>query len=165
MTELFDKLNDKAWEIASIMVADVVDNVDLLTVALCAGNLNEIARTLHAKRLGESKQDAAHRALELGLDPVLRYTVAREGFFAAGLRGLLDLAEKNPDTGSRLMPIFNEMVTDCKKYGIPKKLKVRVKNYMSEKKNADGFAIMCLDDAKGTAVIYAADWVSDALFS
>ena len=165
MMDLFERLNKKAWEIASMTVATMIDDVDQLTVALCAGNLNEIAYALHETQLGEGKREAARRALKLGCDPVMRDSAAGKGYFAKGLCGLLDLAEANPDAGSRLMPIFNEMVTDCKKYGIPKKLKVRVKNYMSEKKNTDGFALMGYDNDAGSAVIYAADWVADALFS
>jgi hypothetical protein len=163
MTELFDELNDKAWKVSTLMVADIVDDEDLLTVALCAGNLNEIARTLHANRLDVNKQEAAHRALELGLNSKLRNNMASKGFFAKGLRGLLELAQLDSDTGSRLMPIFNELVTAYKKYRIPRDLRVCVKNYMTNKKNTDGFAIMCIDDANGRTLVYAADWVSDML--
>jgi hypothetical protein len=163
MIELFKSLNNRAEKIADMMVADIVDDAELLTVALCAGNLSEIARTLHAKRLGKNKHKAAHNALELGLNPIKRDAVVSKGYFAEGLRGLLDLAEKNPDAGTRLMPIFGEMADNCKKYGIPKKLKVRVKNYMTEKKKRDGFAITLYDDTTGSIIVHAADWVSDML--
>lgn len=163
MVELFEKLNKKAHKIASMTVATMIDDVDQLTVALCAGNLNEIAFALH-EQPDESKREAARRALELGCNPVKRKSAACEGFFANGLYGLLDLAEADPDNGSRLMPIFNELVSNCKKYGIHKKLKVRTKNYMIAKKETDGFAIMGYDIDTGAAVVYAADWVSDALF-
>lgn len=164
MVELFDNLNKKAFEIAAMTVATMIDDVDQLTVALCAGNLNEIAYALHETQLGESKREAARKALELGLNPVKRGIAASKGFFAKGLCGLLNLAKDNPDAGSRLMPIFNELVTDYKKYGIPKKLKATVKNYMSEKKNTDGFALMGYNLDDGGAIVCAADWVTDALF-
>ena len=158
MRNLFSKVHDKVQEVTSVMVADVVDDMDQLTVALCAGNLGEIARVFGAK-LGKSKETAAHSALVLGICPDIRNSAASKGFFAKGLSGLLDLAEANPDTGSRLMPIFNELVTDCKKYGIPKKLKARVKNYMSKKKDTDGFAIMGFNDYDRSTAVDLADWV------
>ena len=165
MIEPFERLNSKAEKIVDMRVADVVEELDQLVVALCAGNVGEIARTVQATHLSESQREAACRAYTLSTNPIEYEAVACQGFFTKGLKGLLGVAEKNPDAGSRLMPIFNEIVRDCKKYGIPKKLKVRVKNYMSEKKNADGFALMGYDNDAGSAVIYAADWVADALFS
>ena len=164
MIELFEKLNSKAKEIANMRVAEVVEDMDQLTVALCAGNLGEIARTVRATHLSESQQEAAYKAYSLGTNPTEFEAAARQGFFAKGLRDLLVTAEKNPDAGSRLFPIFNELVLEYKKYRIPKKLKARVKNYMSEKKRADGFALTLFDDVAGRVVIHAADWVSDALF-
>ena len=71
MVELFEKLNKKAHKIASMTVATMIDDVDQLTVALCAGNLNEIAFALH-EQPDESKREAARRALELGCNPVKR---------------------------------------------------------------------------------------------
>ena len=165
MIELFERLNTRAEKIVNMMVADVVDDIDLLTVALCAGNLIEIIRTMRVTDLDEGKKEAVRKAYELGTHPIMLNAAASNGFFAEGLHGLLDLAEKDSDTGSRLMPIFNELVSNCKKYGIPKKIKVRVKNYMIEKKNRDGFASTLYDDATGRIDIHAADWVNEALFS
>ena len=72
MRNIFEKLEENARRIANIMIADVVTDVDLLTIALCAGYFDEIAYTIHISSEGEVKHTAAHRALDLGWKPDLR---------------------------------------------------------------------------------------------
>ena len=160
MVELFKKLNEKASEIVSLKLADLIDDVDLLTVALCAGNLSEIVRTIHTAREGECDHEAAHAALDLGWNPSLREAKARDGFFAKGLCGLMDLSKQHPDTGTRLMPILGEMVSDCKKYGISEKLKCETTCYMYHIRQRDGFAITYIGD-DGKVIIKPAPGLLD----
>lgn len=146
MRKIFEKLEEKARRIANIMIADVVTDVDLLTVALCAGCFDEIVRTIHLSSEGEVKHTAAHRALDLGWKPELREQMIRDGYFAEGLRGLMEVAKKNPDVGSRLMPVFYEMISDYRKYGLPEDLAHELASLMEAIRERDGFAITSMND-------------------
>ena len=128
------------------MLADIITDVNLLTVALCAGYFDEIVRTIYSSSEGKIKHTAAHRALDLGWNPSLREKKVSEGYFANGLRGLVALAKENPDAGSRLMPVFCEMVSNPAKYGLSKKLVRETACYMESIRERDGFAITCMDD-------------------
>ena len=164
MKELIKKLGDKANEIAKLMLADVVEDVDLLTVALSASGLREIAYTIAASQKGEVRYTAAHQALDIGWSINLREKLQKEAYLAKGVSGLLELARNNADVGSRLMPVFEEVLSQHKDFDIPKKLCSENKNYMNEKKNADGFAITQITD-EGKVVVKPAAWVTDALFN
>lgn len=157
MDYLFKNLHKKVLSIANSRVADVVEDIDLLTVALCAGNFNEIKNTLFDAKNNETKYIAAHKALDLGFNPVLRKNMAKNGYFAKGLSGLLEVAKKNPDAGSRLMPIFCEMITEHKKYGISRSLRNQVVDYINKKRDQDGFAITGLNDDDEKVSISVAD--------
>ena len=146
MVELFKKLHEKATEFADIMLVDVIDDVDLLTVALCAGNFNEIVRTIYKTREGECGHIAAHRALDIGWNPSLRESKAKEGFFSKGLRGLIELSKNNPDTGARLMPVLGSMISEYQELDISEKLKREVMCYMEYMHQRDGFAISHISD-------------------
>lgn len=156
MKTIINDLRKKALSVANTRVANYVKDVDLLTVALCAGNLNEIACTLYDAPNGDYAYIAAHKALDLGWNSALRKSMADAGYFSNGLCGLLDFCEQNPLAGTRLMPIFCEMISDRKKYGISRKLSARAKYYMSQKKSSDGFAITCLNDEAESVTVHAA---------
>lgn len=155
MRNFIEDLNKRALSVANTRVYDYVKDIDLLTVALCAGNLCEIACTLHDAANADYAHIAAHKALDLGWNPALRKAKADAGFFANGLRGLLELSKKDSVAGTRLMPVFCEMVSDPKKYGISRKLMVQAKNYMSDKKCIDGFAITSLNDDDESVTVHA----------
>lgn len=154
MNKFIENLRKKALAIANARVASYVKDVDQLAVALCAGNFNEIANTLYDALDGDYAYIAAHKALDLGLNSKLRKSMAEAGYFSRGLCGLLDLCEQDPTAGTRLMPIFCEMISHRKKYGISRKLKDRAKAYMNEKKNRDGFAITCLIDEEERVIVH-----------
>ena len=130
MIELFNKLNDKASYIANLRLADLIMDVDLLTVALSADVFPETMLALKNARTDDHGYVAAHRAIDVGFNNLLRDKALKEGFFAKGARGLLKLADQEPDIGARLMPVFNTMVSNCKYYGISKKLKHEIEVYM-----------------------------------
>lgn len=155
MKSFIENLHMNAISIANTRVADYVKDVDLLTVALCAGNLNEIANTLYDAPNADYKHVAAHRALDLGWNPALRKEKANAGFFANGLRGLLELSKQDSAAGTCLMPIFCELVSNPEKYGISSKLSAQLKNYMRDKKSIDGFAITCINDDTETVTVHA----------
>ena len=157
-------LGEKASAVASIMLADIIHDVDLLTVALCAGNLNEIAYTICYSNEGDYKHTAAHKALDLGWKPALREDKVNEGYFKKGLRGLIDLAKQYPDTGSRLMPVFCEMVANHRDYGVPRKLKREAICCMEQIRQRDGFAITSISD-DGKVHVKASDDILEALGS
>lgn len=156
MIELFNKLNDKASYIANLRLADLIMDVDLLTVALCADVFPETVLALKDAQVGDRCHLAAHKAIDLGFNDSLRNNAAKEGFFANGLRGLMKLADQNPDTGARLMPIFHAAISDCKRHGISKKLKCEIESYMECKRQHDGFSIVRYTE-DGKVIIKAAD--------
>ena len=160
MEELFAELNRKALNIVNIMLADIILDVDFLTVALCAGNFGEIEKTIFMSDEGENGYIAAHRALDLGWKPEVREQRVQAGYFASGLRGLIDLAKQNPDAGSRLMPVFAEMVSDPEKYGLSTKLVHETVCYMEHIRQRDGFAIANITN-DGKVVLCAARNIFD----
>lgn len=161
---LVDNLAANAQKIANTKLEDVINDVDQLTVALCTSNLNVVAQTLSLSREGENRYIAAHKALDIGWNPSIRDALAKDGYFTKGLRELLELAERDPVAGSRLMPIFEEAVDIHKDLRIPKDLKCRLKNYTSEKLETDGFAISNPDD-DGKVSIKTARWVEEKISS
>ena len=121
--------------------------------------MSEIAATLYFTSAGDIRHTAAHKALDLGWNWDLRESVAKRGYFASGLRGLMEVAKKNPDVGSRLMPSMRAMISDCKKYGIPKKLRRETQRYLESVQERDGFAILSILDDECKVVVRAADGV------
>ena len=155
----YEEIEREVTRIINLRVANLVCDVDLLVVALCAGNLNEIAATLHFANAGDICHTAAHKALDLGWNCDLRDSVVKKGYFANGLCGLVEISKQNPDAGSRLMPIMCEMISDCKKYGISKKLKRETQRYLESVRQRDGFAILGIYDDECEVVVRAADGV------
>lgn len=160
MKELIKKLGDKANEIAKLMLADVVDDVDLLTVALSASGLHEIAHTLSYAKKGEIRYTAAHQALDIGWNPDHREVLVKTGYLANGVSGLLEVAKNNPTAGSRLMPVFAEVLDQYKDFGLSKKLRCELKNYMNQKLNDEGFAISGITE-EGKIKVKTAEWVNE----
>lgn len=159
LKKLVDSLGTKAQQVAALKLEDVVNDVDLLTVALSMSNLTVVARTISFSNEGETSHIAAHKALDIGWNPSIREALAEAGYFTEGLRGLLELAEHHPTTGSRLMPIFEEAVSIRKELRIPKGLVRNLKNYFNEKLEADGFAIGNPDE-DGKYFVKTAEWVN-----
>lgn len=156
---LVDSLGAKAQQVAALKLEDVVDNVDQLTVALSISNLTVVAQTICFSKEGEIGHIAAHKALDIGWNPSKREALAGAGYFAEGLRGLLELAEHHSDAGSRLMPVFEEAVSIHKELRIPKGLVRKLKNYLNEKLDSDGFAISNPDET-GKYFVKTAEWVN-----
>lgn len=157
MTEVLKKLHDKADRIANLMLIDIIHDADLLTVALCAGTIDALAHTLCRAKEGEYGYIAAHKAMDIGCKPDVRDAMKKVGYFAKGLRGLLELAERDPDAGARLMPVFCTMASEYRKYGVPRKLKNEVMHHMEYMYKRDGFAITLIDD--GSAKVKVSDEV------
>ena len=160
--KLIDDLGAKAQMIASVKLESVIDDVDLLTVALCTSNLTVVSQTLSFSNEGENGYIAAHKALDIGWNPSIRETLANNGYFTEGFRGLLKLAEQNPIAGSRLMPVFEEAVSIYKDLGLPKKLKSELKSYINQKLETDGFAIGNINE-DGKTPVNVARWVEAKL--
>lgn len=159
LKKLVDSLGAKAQQVAALKLENVVDDVDLLTVALAISNLTVVARTVSFSKEGEIGHIAAHKALDIGWNPSTREALAEAGYFAEGMRGLLELAENHSLTGSRLMPVFEEAVSIHKELHIPKGLVRKLKNYLNEKLETDGFAIGNPDE-DGKYFVKTAEWVN-----
>ena len=159
LKKLVDSLGAKAQMVAAINLGDMIDDVDLLAVALSMSNLTEVARTLSAAEEAEMSYIAAHKALDIGWNPSIRETLIEAEYFAKGLCGLLELAETNPVAGSRLMPVFEEAVSIHKELGITKELKCNLKNFMERKLEFEGFAISHRDE-EGKVMVRTAEWVN-----
>lgn len=159
LKKLVDSLGAKAQQVAALKLEDVVNDVDLLTVALSLSNLTVVARTISFSKEGATSHIAAHKALDIGWNPSIREALAKAGYFAEGLRGLLELAEQHALTGSRLMPVFEEAVSIHKELRIPKGIVRELKNYLSKKLDSDGFAIGNPDE-DGKYFVKTAEWVN-----
>lgn len=160
MTDLFERLNDKALDIAKLRLADLIMDVDLLALALCADAFEETLLTLKDAQQGDRCYLAAHQAFDIGFNVSIRKAMASNGFFANGLRRLLTLADQQADTGARLMPVFYSVVSDYTRYGISKKLKREIEDYLERKRQHDGFAIMG-SSKDGRVIIKAAKGLLD----
>lgn len=159
LKKLIDNLGAKAQQVADLKLENVVNDVNLLTVALSLSNLTVVSRTISYSKEGEISYIAAHKALDIGWNPSIREVLVKDRFFAESLRGLLALAEKNPLAGSRLMPVFDEAVSIHKELRIPNRLVSKIKNYLTEKLESDGFAI-CNPDENGVYFVKTAEWVN-----
>lgn len=158
--KLIDELGAKAQMVANIKLESVIDDADLLTVALCTSNLTVVSQTLSFSNEGETGYIAAHKALDVGWNPTIRETLAKNGYFTEGFRGLLKLAERDPIVGSRLMPVFEEAVSIYKELGLPKKLRSQLKSYITQKLETDGFAIGNINE-DGKTPVNIASWVEE----
>ena len=152
-------LGARAQMIANLTMANVIVDVELLTVALAISNLAEIAHTLSFAKEGEVQYVAAHKALDIGWNLSIREALVEKGYFAEGLRGLLDLAETNPVAGSRLMPVFEEAVSIHNELGVSKELKRNLKNFMEKTLETEGFALSHRNE-EGKFMVKTADWVN-----
>ena len=159
LKNLIDSLGNKAQLVGALTLADVVADIDLLTVALCASGLDEIAHTLSFAKESQNRYIAAHKALDIGWNPTIREALASKGFFSDGVRGLLALAKSNSLAGSRLMPVFEELLSVHQDLRISKKLRCEIKNYINQKLETDGFAISFEEDGK--ILVKTANWVND----
>ena len=142
MINKLKKLEEKAEKIADIKLYEIIPDVDILAVALSAVSLKEIAQTIMVSCENECKHTAAHKALDIGWNPTLRAEKIRAGYFAEGLKGLIELSKQDPDIATRLMPVLAVMVGHRKDFGISKKLKDKAMRYMESVYNRDGFAII-----------------------
>ena len=154
-----DEMGAKAQMIADLMLASVIADVELLTVALAISNLTEIVHTLSLAKEGDNQYVAAHKALDIGWNPSIREALVGKGFFEKGLHGLLDLAEGSSVAGSRLMPVFEEAVSIYKELGVSKDLKRKLKNFMEKKLETEGFAISHRNE-EGKVLVKTAEWVN-----
>ena len=157
---LIKAMGANAEKLAAMNLDYVVSDVDQLTVALALSDLTEIAHTLSNANEGEVQYVAAHKAMDIGWNPTLREDLMKKGFFVSGLRGLLELAETSCLAGSRLMPVFEEAISNHKELGIPNLLKYKLKNYMKKKLETDGFAISHMD-GEGKTMVRTAEWVNE----
>lgn len=158
MKKTFETIQEKVSEVASLMVADYVDDIDLLTVALAISSMRDIAFTLNQAKRSDIRYIAAHKALDIGWNVALRDSLAKAGYFENGLRGLLELSEENPNLGSRLMPTFSEAISIYKEIGLSKSFKRELEHYVTQKKETDGFAITRICD-DGKVMVYLAEWL------
>lgn len=146
MFDVVKYIKEKAAKIVAIMLCDLIDDVDLLTVALSMCNINHVAETVMMANEGSCAYVAAHRALDIGWKPPLRDAKIKAGYFSQGLIGLIELSKQNPVLATRLMPVFGEMLHKSKELGISKKLKRDVRQYMEAIFERDGYAITRTDD-------------------
>lgn len=149
----------RVQQAADLMLANVISDPHQLTVALTVSDFEEIAETVRDAAECEVCYAAAHMALDIGCKPALRNALAEKGYFAEGLRGLLELAEADPMVGSRLVPVFDEAVAVHKDLRISRALKRKLKEYTEKKLEADGFAIGRRDE-DGKIRVKTADWVN-----
>ncbi len=146
MENIIKNIRAKAAKISAIMLGDLISDVDLLTVALSMGNINQIAETVMTASEGSCQYIAAHRAIDIGWKPPLRDAKVRAGYFSQGLIGLIELSKHNPVLATRLIPVWGEMLHKSKELGISNKLKHEAEVYMQSVFEHDGFAITHIDN-------------------
>lgn len=164
------KTNEKFWadlfarvqQTADLSLSSVITDPHQLLVALVLSDFEVIAETLSVSTEHESCHIVAHQALDIGCNPTMRSKMAKGGYFTEVLSGLLELAEKDPIVGSRLVPVFDEAVSVHKDLRIPKALKRKLQEYTEKKLETDGFAIG-RRDADGKIRVKTAEWVNAKL--
>ena len=146
MEKIFKSIRSRAAKIAEMMLCEHINDVRLLTIALCMSNFAQIVDTIMASKEGSYKHEAAHAALDIAWQPSLKSAKARAGYFSEGLRDLVELSKQNPDLATRLVPVFGEMLHKSKELGISQALKREVVDYVEYIFERDGFAITDTDD-------------------
>lgn len=147
---------------ADLMLTSVITDPHQLLVALALSDFEVIAETLSVSTEHDACHIVAHQALDIGCNPTMRSKMAKGGYFTEVLSGLLELAEKDPIVGSRLVPVFDEAVSVYKDLRISKALKRKLEEYTEKKLETDGFAIG-RRDADGKIRVKTAEWVNKKL--
>ena len=159
LKKLIDDLAVKAQKTAALSLTSIITDPHQLLVALALSDFEVIAETLSVATEHDACHIVAHQALDIGCNPKKRRSMAKCGYFTEVLRGLLELAEKDPVAGSRLVPVFDEAVSVHKDLRIPKALKRKLQEYTEKKLETDGFAIG-RRDADGKIRVKTAEWVN-----
>ena len=165
MNELKKLVNDlavKAQKTAALSLTSIITDPHQLLVALALSDFEVIAETLSVATEHDACHIVAHQALDIGCNPKKRRSMAKCGYFTEVLRGLLELAEKDPVAGSRLVPVFDEAVSVHKDLCIPKALQHKLKEYTEKKLETEGFAIG-RRGADGKIMVKTAKWVEEKL--
>ena len=157
--KFFAEFYARVQQIAGMMLTSVITDPHQLVVALALSDFEVIAEILSVTTEREPCHIIAHQALDIGCNPSVRRNLAKCDYFTEVLRGLLELAEKDPVVGSRLVPVFDEAVSVHKDLRISKALKCELKEYTGKKLEADGFAIG-RRGADGKIRVKTAEWVN-----
>ena len=157
--EFFADFFARVQQAADLSLSSVITDPHQLLVALALSDFEVIAEMLSASTGHDACHILAHQALDIGCNPTMRRSMAKRGYFTEVLRGLLELAEKDPVAGSRLVPVFDEALVVCKELRISKALKRKLKEYTEMKLETDGFAIG-RRGADGKIGVKTADWVN-----
>ena len=158
--KFFDDFFARVQQTADLSLSSVITDPHQLLVALSLSDFEVIAEMLSASTGHDACHIMAHQALDIGCNPTTRRSMAKCGYFTEVLRGLLELAEKDPVVGSRLVPVFDEAVSVHKDLRIPKELKCKLKEYTEKKLETDGFAIG-RRGADGKIIVKTAAWVNE----
>lgn len=149
----------RVQQAADLMLTNVITDPHQLLVALALSDFSVIAEILSVTTEHEACHIVAHQALDIGCNPSVRRNLAKCNYFTEVLCGLLELAEKDPVVGSRLVPVFDEAVSVHKDLRISKALKRKLKEFTEMKLEADGFAIG-RRGADGKIRVKTAVWVN-----
>lgn len=157
--KFFANFFKRAQQTADLTLTSIITDPHQLVVALALSDFEEIAEVLSATSEHKACHIVAHQALDIGCNPSVRRQMARCNYFNEALRGLLELAEADPMVGSRLVPVFEEAVSEHKELNLSKVLKRKLKEFTEKKLEADGFAIG-RRGADGKIRVKTAEWVN-----
>ena len=140
---LVSDLDEKRKEInriAAIPLATFVADVNALTVALYAGDVEECVAYL-ALRGGDLRRVAAEEAKAFHFDMDKIQKAARRKYFENNLRKLLKIAATDSDAGAKLAQVFYCFLEHADEHHLSCALRSEMEAFLDCVGNRDGFVI------------------------
>lgn len=140
---LVPDLDEKRKEInriAAIPLATFVADVNALTVALYAGDVEECVAYL-SLRDGDPRRMAAEEAKTFHFDMEKIQKAARRKYFENNLRKLLKIAASDSDAGAKLAQVFYCFLEHADEHHLSCALRNKMKTFLDYVGNRDGFFI------------------------
>ena len=126
--------------IASILFHQFINDVDMLTVALYAGHIDETVYCLHLTP-GSVPQIAAEKAKAFHFDMDMIQEAAWRGYFEKNIQKLLELGKSNSDHGAKLIQVFCCFLEHAREHHLSKSIIRQMKEFIQDQGRRNGFVI------------------------
>lgn len=126
--------------IAHILFHQFVTDVDMLTVALYAGHIDEAVYCMQLTP-GSVPQMAAEKAKAFHFDMDMIQEAAWRGYFEKNIRKLLELGRSNNDYGAKLVQVFYCFLEHAREHRLSKSIIRQMKEFIQDQGSRDGFII------------------------
>ena len=135
-----DERRKEIDRIASILFHKFITDMDMLTVALYAGHIDETVYCLHLTP-GSVPQIAAEKAKAFHFNMDMIQDAARRGYFEKNIKKLLALGNSNADHGAKLVQVFCCFLEHAREHRLSKSIISQMKSFIKVQGQKNGFII------------------------